>query len=299
MYMRSLSEYKLKDIIEITNTEEQALEWCFDTGILQRRFLCSCGAPLKLRKRNDAKNKGYSFRCASYICRKDISVFKESIFEGTHITVSKLVLFLYLWVKDFQKENTIMVQCEFGSKTTIVASRRLCRSICSKYFIDNPVQIGGPGRIVEIDECMLVRRKYERGRLVNSQWGFGGYDVEAKVGFMVPVPHRNADTLLPIIAEYILPGTTIISDLWRAYSTLSNIGFVHLTVNHSIQFVNHQNNATTNHIESKWQKVKQKHKERYGTKRTELSSYLDEFMWRERFKQDFGAFIEQIRTFFN
>ena len=33
--------------------------------------------------------------------------------------------------------------------------------------------IGGPGHTVEIDECLLVRRKYNVGHQVSEQWVFG------------------------------------------------------------------------------------------------------------------------------
>ena len=74
--------------------------------------------------------------------------------------------------------------------------------------------------------------------MVQEQWVIGGYDVQSKVGFMVPVDRRDAATLLPIIRQHILPGTTIMSDLWAAYNTQSNQGFIYLTVNHSYNFVN-------------------------------------------------------------
>ena len=35
----------------------------------------------------------------------------------------------------------------------------------------------------------------------------------------------------------IPPGTTIVSDLWRAYNTIGMLGYNHLTVNHSENFV--------------------------------------------------------------
>ena len=144
-----------------------------------------------------------------------------------------------------------------------------------EYFIRNPVVIGGPGQTVEIDECLLVRRKYNVGHQVREQWVFGGYDVATKVGFMVPVDRRDAATLLPIIQKYIAPGTTIISDLWAAYNTKGTLGY---HVNHSLNFVDSTTGACTNHIESVWQKAKQKHKQRYETHRELLHTYLAEFM---------------------
>ena len=51
------------------------------------------------------------------------------------------------------------------------------------------------------------------------------------------VDDRSAATLIPIILRWIKPGTTIISDSWKAYSSLGQSGYTHLTVNHSLNFV--------------------------------------------------------------
>ena len=153
-----------------------------------------------------------------------------------------------------------------------------------EYFIRNPVVIGGPGQTVEIDECFLVRRKYNVGHQVREQ-----------VGFMVPVDRRDAATL---IQKYIAPGTTIISDLWAAYNTIGTLGYQHLTVNHSLNFVDPTTGACTNHIESVWQKAKQKHKQRYGTHRELLHTCLAEFMWRQRFGCSFHDFVAHDRAFY-
>ena len=87
------------------------------------------------------------------------------------------------------------------------------------------MRLGGVGQVVEIDECLLVRRKANVGHLVREQWVFGGYDITTKSGFMVPVDTRDANTLLPVIQQYILPGTLIMSDLWAAYNTLQHMGY--------------------------------------------------------------------------
>ena len=42
--------------------------------------------------------------------------------------------------------------------------------------------------------------------------------------------------LLPIIKDWIAPGTTIMSDYWKAYNCLEREGYVHLKVNHKITF---------------------------------------------------------------
>ena len=76
----------------------------------------------------------------------------------------------------------------------------------------HPLRIGGPGHVVEIDESAFVWRKHNVGRVVNTQWVFGGLDMEPKDGFLVAVDRRNADTLLPVLQEYVITGSTIVSD---------------------------------------------------------------------------------------
>ena len=56
--------------------------------------------------------------------------------------------------------------------------------------------------------------------------------------FLVEVAHRDAATLLPIIANHVKPGSIVYSDEWSAYNQLSaTTGHVHHTVNHLLYFV--------------------------------------------------------------
>ena len=41
------------------------------------------------------------------------------------------------------------------------------------------------------------------------------------------VQHRDADTLLPIIRQYVSAGTEISSDEWPVYRELSVMGYTH------------------------------------------------------------------------
>ena len=142
----------------------------------------------------------------------------------------------------------------------------------------SPIALGGPGAVVEIDESSFVCHIYHVGHDVNTQWVFGGIEVNLKNCFLVAVENRTAAMLLPIIQQYILPGTTVVSDLWCAYNTVGNLGYIHLTVNHSIHFVDPVTQATMNHVECMWARAKQRNKRENGTLRTSLDSYLIEFM---------------------
>ena len=59
----------------------------------------------------------------------------------------------------------------------------------------------------------------------------------------------------------------MVSDLWAAYNAVGNVGYQHLTVNHSIHFVDPQTLATTNHVDSMWSCAKQRNKRECGTSR--------------------------------
>ena len=117
-------------------------------------------------------------------------------------------------------------------------------------------QIGGPGIEVEIDESKFGKRKYHRGKNVDGVWVFGGIERNSKRCFFEIVEDRSASTLIPIIKRYIKPGSIILSDCWKAYSSLKDEGYGHLTVNHSIEFKNKDTGACTNLIESTWNAVK-------------------------------------------
>ena len=75
--------------------------------------------------------------------------------------------------------------------------------VCAEHFQHHPVEIGGPGIEVEIDESKFGRRKYNRGRWQEGHWVFGGVERISGKSFLVEVQQRDANTLIPIITQYI------------------------------------------------------------------------------------------------
>lgn len=129
-----------------------------------------------------------------------------------------------------------------------------------EWFVRNPKTIGGPGTEVEIDETYVFRRKYKLGRLPQNrvnEWLFGGVqrNTLGREVFLVSVQRRNAATLLPLIQQYILPGTRVISDQWASYNQIQNLpqNYGHDAVNHRYHFID-PNDATihTQNVENMW-----------------------------------------------
>ena len=51
----------------------------------------SCGSPTALRERDTAKYKGFYFRCTLRSCRIEISVRKDTLFEGYIFGVGNVI----------------------------------------------------------------------------------------------------------------------------------------------------------------------------------------------------------------
>jgi len=159
------------------------------------------------------------------------------------------------------------------------------RDLCSWDLLNNPVQLGGPGHIVAVDETCVARAKpaaNHHARPVPPQWVFGAVDLQTGQFTLEMVPRRDGATLLPVIQRVIQPGSRVWSDQWQGYNGLMAAGYIHERVNHSQHFVNPITGVHTNNIEARWAACKATMKKRYGVRRHLLPGYLDEYMWRAR-----------------
>ncbi|KAI6647453.1 hypothetical protein LOD99_12449 [Oopsacas minuta] len=132
-----------------------------------------------------------------------------------------MLKFLYYWAEDIQVHMFLEKQLDW-SPNTVVDWKNFMRDVCIEYLIVNSEPIGGHGTIVEINESKFGKRKYNRGRPLTGQWVFGIFETGTNKAVMVVVPDRTTTTLLPIIQQYILPGTTIQSDEWASYAILQH-----------------------------------------------------------------------------
>ncbi|GFU43807.1 mitotic-spindle organizing protein 2A [Trichonephila clavipes] len=142
------------------------------------------------------------------------------------------------------------------NKNTVVDWYMFCREVCMAAILKESEPLGGEGKIVEIDESMF--------------------------GKMKVVTNRTKEELLSVIKEWVVPGSVIISDCWRAYNCLSHEGYQHLRVNHSLTFKDPETGAHTNSIEGTWSAIKRSLRNHAAHVEGQFDHYLAEYMWRRR-----------------
>ena len=136
-------------------------------------------------------------------------------------------------------------------ESAVIDLSNYLREVCAAHLLANPMRIGGPDMVVEIDESLFARRKNHVGRLLPEQWVFSGYCRDTNECFLFAVPDHSAATLIPLVRDNVLPGSTVMSDQWAAYGGLANF-FQHQTVNHMVNFIDPATGAHTQGVERLW-----------------------------------------------
>ena len=265
-------------ISDIASDKQRSILFLQQRGLLHNPRVCqNCGQAMYLQLRD----KGDRWRCTRNRCKTEFGLRKGTWLENSSLPLRKVILFLYAW----SREMTSIRYCEHDlgvSAKTTIDWNNMVREVCAMDLLANPVVIGGPGRTVEVDESLFSRRKNHQGRQLPEQWVFGGIDRLTRECFLFTVPDRSGPTLLPIIQGSIRAGSTIMSDMWAAYGGIGALGFTHLQVNHTFNFVDPNTGAHTQNVENNWKNAKMRNKRHHGTHRQMVESYLCEFMWRQR-----------------
>jgi hypothetical protein len=194
----------------------------------------------------------------------------------------------YLWLAECSHKTIVALTGH--SNKTITDYLGYYRDLVAGSLDADDTQIGGEGIEVEIDESKFARRKYNRGHRIEGCWIVGGVERTAERRlFVETVESRSREALIDVIRRHVIPGSVVLTDMWRGYAGLADLLDVeHRTVNHSREFVDPVTGTHTNHIEATWAGMKRRIPIRNRNADT-IGSHLLEFIWRRLNKDDLWA----------
>jgi transposase-like protein len=216
-----------------------------------------------------------------------------SMWTGTFFVKSKLEPCLILRLAHFwlagctHTQMSMLTNC---ARQTITDFLSFFNQLVSEHLDETFQCIGGKDVIVEIDEMKIAKHKHNRGHHVEGAWCIVGVErTQERRLFIVEVDNRDEETIWQVIKEYVVDGSIIYTDCWRAYSFLNREGlFEHHTVNHSLHFKDPDTLVHTNTVEGTNSAIKARIPKQYRT-RCALTLHLHVFIWSSQPKMYVGS----------
>ncbi|CAN7951070.1 unnamed protein product, partial [Ixodes pacificus] len=244
-------------------------------------------------------------------CRKNRdwkkSIITGTFFENCHLPLGQVVEVLFVVTGGGAAMSSVQRIASRETRTlsrhTIVGWTWYLRDTCFRWFdevqsLPARPSIGRPEK-----SSRSTRPRLAIVSIIEDEWStvFGFLEWwNSRQGLQAIVCEdnkRDKAELLKLIKRHVLPGTTIMTDEWKAYSSLPQLGFQHLTVNHSLYFVDPATWANTQTIESTWRSLKRHHAHSGGTRHSGYGLHLCEFMWRREMAiRDMDPFLGFLET---
>ena len=206
--LRNMNEPRLYQFLAKRDAEFD--EWLKRAGLLARKMKCDqCRGEMTLRAPKDGRSYG-TWRCGKRLggtgtggdhlggvlgkkCGRERGYLQGTFFEGSHLPLMDIFRLSFYFCRQTHTRELIQFDMEredgtMPSTHTLADFMEFFREVCFLHYERHPVVIGGPGMVVEIDETVISRRKYNRGRLIREQqWFFGGVERGSNRTFIAPV----------------------------------------------------------------------------------------------------------------
>jgi transposase-like protein len=221
------------------------------------------------------RSKRNQFEC--YSCDYQFSVTTGTIFQDTHLPLTKWFLTAYLMIESKKaiSANQIKRTIDVSYKTAWY----LCHRIRAAMDEASPIKLRG---IIEFDETYVGGKTDGQGRgfTGNKAVVIGAVQREGKIILQL-APDRTRKTLHKFVAETTADDSeAYYTDDWRPYRGIGDEDTRHETVNHSIkEYV--RGDVHTNSVENIWSLLKRSIIGSYHKVSVKhLDAYLDELEWR-------------------
>ncbi|KAH9580213.1 hypothetical protein MS3_00008923 [Schistosoma haematobium] len=274
--------------------EEVIVERLQQMGLLRSSCVCDCGNQMTAARCADYRDD-IVFRCT--LCWRKKICSNWHFFARSRLRLRQIMIIVANWI--IKSPVTLSAAFADVTETSAVQWYEYCRDICAMKMTQVHESFGVVEKIVEIDEAVVRKRKYNKGRFIKEDWVLGFYDRSTQKGHFQRVRNRQVTTIIPIIKEYVQPGTTIYTDDWKAYRCLSRLGFVHHVVVHKRHFVDPTTGVHTNNIEGMWSSLKYFLRPYDGSRGRLLWSHMDEFLYRMHYDFKTSEPLSNLNKFVN
>lgn len=253
-------------------------------GVIKEVIACpKCTQPVTLNR------KIMSFKCQKTVkigdvrkkCNYSVSPLTGTFLSYAKLDLVKLIHFIcYLLFFNPPRQSYYANHLKLATQTVVERT-----SYCREVFVDWMYQyqrnkIGGEGYTVEMDESKISKRKYNGAR--RGKWVVTGICRETKDIFVVPVLIKSKEIILQIIREKILPGSSIITDIWQAGQTdsyLSDPDFKLLKCAHKLNYIVPDKEP----YNFSWHEV-HSGKPRFGSRKVHREEYMAEYLFKAKYQ---------------
>ena len=159
-----------RDFTKRIRNVEGCVVLAMELGLLFSKNECPTCHRNMDRVRELRKKDGFRWHCRR--CRKSFSSRTGSWFANSKLSLQQALSLMFSWSSQENQRNA-RVNAEVVSEHTTMNWYNFCREICELALLHSPQgpKIGGPNKIVEIDESKFGKQKFHRGRRVE---GVGG-----------------------------------------------------------------------------------------------------------------------------
>ncbi|KAG0439592.1 hypothetical protein DMUE_2325 [Dictyocoela muelleri] len=142
----------------------------------------------------------------SKISNNKLNIRHNSFFSSFKVEISILLEVIYYISKELR--NFEIMHASIVKRITLLRIRALINKRTNLFFDSNPIRLGGPGAIVQVDKTKLnFNVKNHSGSTITPCWALCIVDTSYRpaLGFCTIVEYRSANILLDIIYVSLSP----------------------------------------------------------------------------------------------